>query len=311
MLTPADHRLFAFARTHHSVFSTAEAADAGLTKDQIRVRAAHLWERIFDGVFRIPGATPTWHGSLRAATLAAGSGAAISHRSAAALYSLPGRRDDLIELTCKRWDRAVRSDLCVHESRRLDERDIQLVDGIPATTPERTILDLAAIFPNPNYLEFAIHAARRNRLITFESTKTMFDRHARRGLKGVRAMREVLERWSPDSRPTDSDMETMLLQALRRNGLPEPVLQFEVRDTLGGLIARCDAAYPAARIAIEYDSKQEHSDEFQLTRDARRSNALQAEGYAVLSVRRDDLRTGGAEVARQIRSILRRTAEPA
>lgn len=106
-------------------------------------------------------------------------------------------------------------------------------------------------------------------------------------------------------------METLLLQALREHGLPEPAVQHEVHDQMGGLIARADAAYPAARIAIEYDSKQEHSDEFQLARDARRRNALQAAGYAVLSARHTDLRLGGDELCTQIRDIMRRAAEPA
>ena len=79
-------------------------------------------------------------------------------------------------------------------------------------------------------------------------------------------------------------------------------------DARGALIARADAAYPSHRIAIEYDSIQEHSDEFQLTRDARRRNALQALGYSVLSVRHADLVAGGGEVSSQITAIIRRTA---
>jgi very-short-patch-repair endonuclease len=201
--------------------------------------------------------------------------------------------------------------LVVHESRRLDARDLRIVDNIQFTSPERVVLDLASIFPRADYLERVIQAARRKRLITYSSTKDMFDRHARRGLKGVSALREVLERWDPQSRPTESDMETLLLQTLRNHCLPEPVVQFEVRDSGHHLIARTDAAFPKARLAIEYDSDQEHSDEFQIVRDAKRRNALQAAGYVVLSVRRGDLRSGGGEFCAQIRTILRRTTEPA
>jgi very-short-patch-repair endonuclease len=153
-----------------------------------------------------------------------------------------------------------------------------------------------------------VQSARRRRLLTYESTREVFDRHARRGLKGVKALRIVLDRWDPDGRPTESEMETILLQTLRRNGLPEPVLQHEVRDDQDHLVARTDAAYPSALIAIEYDSKQEHSDEFQLERDARRRNALQANGYAVLSARHADLQAGGGELCEQIARIMRRTA---
>ena len=227
------------------------------------------------------------------------------------MYDLPGADRELTELTCVRWKRTIRPGLVVHESRRLDERDIRLDEGIPVTTPERTILDLASIFPRANYLEYVIQAARRKRLITYESTQETFHRHARRGLKGVGALREALERWDPTSRPTESDMETMLLLAVRRSGLPEPVLQFEVLDARGQFVARADAAYPDARIAIEYDSLQEHSDEFQIARDARRRNKMQTAGYVVLSARHRDLQSGGTELCDQIRTIMRRTAEPA
>jgi very-short-patch-repair endonuclease len=224
------------------------------------------------------------------------------------MYELPGGRDDRVELTCRRWERTICHGLIVHESRRLDERDIKIVDAIPVTSPERTLLDLAWGSPSPNFLEMVAQSARRRRLLTYESTRELFDRHARRGLKGVKALRIVLDRWDPNSRPTESVMETMLLQALRRNGLPEPVLQHEVRDDQDHVVARTDAAYPSALIAIEYDSKQEHSDEFQLERDARRRNALQALGYAVLSARHADLRAGGGELCEQIARIMRRTA---
>jgi very-short-patch-repair endonuclease len=262
-------------------------------------------------VFRVAGAPVTWRGELLAATLAAGAGSAISHRAAGGMCEFPGGRDDLVELSCLRWRRSRKPGLVVHERRRLDERDITTIDGIPVTTPERTILDLASCFPHENYLEYVIQAARRKRLITYESMRATFERHARRGLKGVRALRVTLDRWDPTSRPTDSDMETMLLQALREHGLPEPTLQYEVRDEGGHLLGRVDAAYPNARVAIEYDSKQEHSDEFQRARDARRNRALQARGdWKVLSARHEDLRRGGGELCDDIFIALRR-AEPA
>ena len=45
-----------------------------------------------------------------------------------------------------------------------------------------------------------IHAARRRRLITYESTRRTFERHGRRGVSGTAAMRIALERWDPEQR---------------------------------------------------------------------------------------------------------------
>jgi very-short-patch-repair endonuclease len=196
----------------------------------------------------------------------------------------------------------------VHESRRLSEEDCRIVNGIPTTSPERTILDLAFLFPGADYLEKVIQAARRKELISYESTRAMFDRHARRGLRGVAALRVALDRWEQGSSPTASDPETLLVQLLRERGLPEPVVQYEVRDDRGALIARVDAAYPEARIAIEYDSKQEHSNEFQLAKDARRRNALAAAGWVTLAARWSDLTRGGQIFCGHLRAALSRTA---
>jgi very-short-patch-repair endonuclease len=306
----ADRALTDLAATQDGVFTNDDARRIGLTKRQMDRRVGRSISVLYDGVYRVSGAPITWHSELRAATLAAGEGAAISHRSAGAIYEIPGGSREFIELSCIRWKRTVHGNLVVHESRRLDARDIQLVQGIPVTTPERTLLDLASQFPRANYLEFVIHAARRKRLITYESTKEMFDRHARRGVKGVGALREALERWDPSSRATESEMETLLLQALRKNGLPEPVTQHEVTDAAGNFVARTDAAYPAFRIALEYDSLQQHSDEFQIAHDAARRNRLLAAGYVVISVRHGDLKCGGTEVCDLIAATMRRTAEP-
>jgi len=303
----ADKELANIAARTHGVFTLDDARSAKLTERQIRYRVSDRWEAIHEGVFRAAGAPITWRGDLLAATMAAGVGSAISHRSAAALDELPGGRTDIVELSCLRWKRTIKPNLVVHESRRLDERDITTVDGIPVTRPERTILDLASCFPYEGYLEYVVQAARRKRLITYESMREMFERHARRGLKGVRALRATLDRWDPTSRPTESDMETMLLETLRQHGLPEPTLQYEVRDGDGHLLGRVDAAYPSARIAIEYDSKQEHSDEFQRAKDARRNSAIQARGdWMVLSARHADLRRGGSELCGDILVALRR-----
>jgi very-short-patch-repair endonuclease len=307
MHSEADDAVASTAASNHGIITLADARLAGLTKGQIDRRVARgSWTVVHEGVFRVTGAPVTWRSELRAAEAAGGKGAGISHRSAGALCELPGGRDDLVELSCVRWRRTQKPGLIVHESRRLDERDLTVVDGIAVTTPERTILDLASCYPHENYLEYVVQAARRKRLITYESMRATFDRHARRGLKGVRALRATLDRWNPESRPTESDMETMLLHTLRSHGLPEPTLQFDVHDRSGHFLGRVDAAYPAARIAIEYDSKQEHSDEFQRVRDARRNSALQARGeWKVLSARHADLKSGGNELCMDIEIALR------
>ena len=305
MFKDADHRLAEVAATQYAVFSRADARAAGLKHGQMDRRAALVWTPVHRGIYRAAGAPETWKSALLAACRAASRPAAISHRAAAALYELPGALPDSIELTCARWRRPRHPGIVVHESTRIQARDIHEIDGIPVFRPELVVLELAGWKPLVSYVEAVVQAARRKRLITYQSTREMFERHARRGVRGVQVMRSVLESWDPDSQPTESEMETLLLQVLSIGGFVRPVPQHVILDNDGSFVARVDVALPDLRIAIEYDSMQEHSDEFQLTRDARRRNRILAAGWRCFSARYRDLESGGVELLESISAACR------
>ncbi|MGQ0826739.1 MAG: hypothetical protein ACT4OX_17230 [Actinomycetota bacterium] len=309
MGTAADFNLARAAEVTDGYINIDMARAAGLSRTQIRHRCAEIWNPVHEGVYRLPGVPKSWTGELRAACWAAGDGAAVSHRSAAAAYEVPGRRTDVIEITCRRWDRARHPGLVVHEQRRFPDRDITELDGIPIVTPELLLLQLAWWKPSVNYVEAVIHALRRKRLISYESSHATFIRHARRGLKGVAAVRTALERWDPSQRATESEKETLLLQILRRHGVPEPVVQFEVYDQNGLFVARTEFGIREWKITIDYDSMQEHLDEFQIARDNRRRNRIMGAGYWPLVARIGDLRNGGGELVDEIFNVARQRGE--
>jgi very-short-patch-repair endonuclease len=101
-------------------------------------------------------------------------------------------------------------------------------------------------------------------------------------------------------------METDLLQTLRAHGLPEPELQFELRDSNGIVIATVDAALTKWQILLEYDSREHHSDETDEDRDNRRREWAAQYGYWLIPVRYLDLKEGGHELARAIRGAINR-----
>ena len=57
----------------------------------------------------------------------------------------------------------------------------------------------------------------------------------------------------------------------------------------GRFVARVDAAVTRWKAAVEYDSKQEHSDEFQIASDNSRRNRLLAAGWTPIVARHGDL----------------------
>lgn len=237
---------------------------------------------------------------LLAATWAGGADAVASHRSAAALWDLPGARRDRAEVLCKHWKRAQELGIVVHETRDLEDVDRAERCAIPVTTVERTIFDLAAV-GSETLLDLAIDNALRRDLTTLQQLDTTLGRLARRGRSGTSLFRQVLAERSPATAISESERETLLFRMLRRHGFPPPVPQYEIRNSRSDLIARADFAYPDLKIAIEYDSYQEHTGKLALVRDSARRNEVVALGWAPISVTIADLRSGGTHLAQALR----------
>ena len=53
----------------------------------------------------------------------------------------------------------------------------------------------------------------------------------------------------------DSPMETRLRMLVVLAGLPEPVINLEVRDEDGEVLRKYDLAYPVVKVAVEFDGQ--------------------------------------------------------
>jgi predicted transcriptional regulator of viral defense system len=290
-----------FAAQHHGVFTCAHAVLLGFTRQQIaRRKADGRWLHRHLGAYYVAGAPPSWKGDLLAACWAGGFRAVASHRSAAALWNLAGGRRSMQEIRCPRWRRARHDGLVVHESKAFDPVDAMVIEGIPVTTPERTLLDLGAVC-HESIVEMALDAAEKRELVTFDSVRAAVRRLGRSGRNGVGTLRRLLNARSADRKPTESEMETLMLQVIRRNGLPEPITQFEIRRA-GRFVARVDAAYPQWHIAIEYDSYEYHAGRKAHDKDNARRNRIVGAGWLPVSATAADLRVGGPELCAAIRA---------
>jgi very-short-patch-repair endonuclease len=302
--TDADETLARHAAEHHGVFRGAHARMAGLTERQIERRILDLrWLRLYRDVYRLHGAPATWEGDLLAACWAGGFRAVASHRSAAELHQMPGRKREFVEIVCPRWRRSHADTVIAHETKRLDRIDITVVDGIAATTPVRTLFDLCSVYRDGMVEIIFEHGLRRGLFAECE-VATIVKRLSRPGRPGGPVLRGLLARRDPSRRPTESEMETVLVQVLRAAGLPAPVVQHEI--WVGGeLVARVDAAYPAERIAIEYDSDEFHTGRAAVRRDRGRRHRLLASGWITVDVGPTELRNRSAQVCSAIANALR------
>ncbi len=185
------------AARQHGIIHDAQIKSAGISRSQYdyQIRKG-AWIRLFDGIYRHASVPSTWESDLLAACLTGGAGTVASHRSAARLYGLAGGTDELTEITCRRWRRSRYSTLIVHESKVLDETDVTVVNGIAATTVERTLLDLGAV-KGALTVQMAFDRAVSTGLTTWHDANDTLRRLAKSGRPGVTRLRAVLALRSP------------------------------------------------------------------------------------------------------------------
>src|SRR3954452_8962641 len=214
-----DAAIAALAARQHGVVSRAQLAALGLGAGAIKHRLAlGRLHPLYRGVY------PVGHRSLRpeawwlAAVLAAGPDAVLSHRSAAALWGMRGTRRAVVEITAPRKLKA-RAGLEAHRV-ALAADDVTVEDGIPVTTPARTLFDLAAVVTSAQ-LEHAFNEAEYRRLTSPVSLVALLARYTRR--KGNAAVRRVLHNHQKNGEArTRSDLERHFLALLDAHGLPRP-----------------------------------------------------------------------------------------
>jgi very-short-patch-repair endonuclease len=292
-------RIAAVALDRDGVFHRRDARAAGFTDRQIvdRLRAG-VWSEVLPRVYR-HAATPLSPELVRcAALLWAGAGAALSHRSAAAIWQLDGVTEEVPELTVP-GSRNPRSPLVlVHRTGELRRADVATVDGLRFTSVARTIVDLAAVVEE-EALETAVESARRRHGTRIAALTNALDRARGPGHAGTPALRRVLE--AVEGRPAaESVFEVKVARLLRASGLPEPVRQHYV--VASGRRYRLDFAWPWCRVALECDGRAFHS--FQ--RDRTKWRHLGASGWKVLPVTWADVMQSWPAVVRDLAAALTR-----
>jgi very-short-patch-repair endonuclease len=228
------------------------------------------------GVYVVGGVPIDATVELAAACLA--TGGVASHRSAAYLHGLVDDGPSRPEVTVSP-SKGHRQGPLVHRSGDLLPRDVIRVQGIRATNPNRTLIDVGAVVPSA-ILEAAVERALHQRLTTFDRLVRRFFEVARRGRDGVGPLRALLVERDPSLAPAESDLETLLLRILREHGLPEPVRQFEIE--IGAHRFWLDVAYPDRKIFLEGDGFGFHSSRRAFEHDRVRQNLLVLAGWLPL-----------------------------
>lgn len=187
--------------------------------------------------------------------------------------------------------------LLTHETRDLVVPEIVVVDGIRCTDEVRTLIDWASLVDDETLERGMESLFRRDpgkRALLVDRARQL----SRPGRSGpARALR--VEAMLPTT-PTDSDLETVYWQTLRRFGVELPVRQHPVGPF------SLDFAFVDEQVFVELDGYATHSSREAFIKDRHRQNYVVSQGWSPLRFSDSDVRHYGRRTAMQTAAVIRR-----
>jgi very-short-patch-repair endonuclease len=284
---PADLAINLFAREQHGIVTTKQLVAAGLTRAAIskRVRGGRLY-RVHQGVYSVGHSGLSLEASWMAAVLACGSGAVLSHGSAAVHWKLLRPLEGPIDVTVpKRTGRSRRRGICIHRHTSLDGGSSLSTSGLQ-TRPRRlvTVHERIPITTVPRTLEDLRRSELRPSLV-------------RRAIREAEFLRLPLGDIETDR--TRSDVERDFLRLCRRYRLPLP----EVNVPIGRMTV--DFLWRSAMLVVETDSYVTHGGTVAFEDDRQRDLELRRLGYSVHRFSERQLELEPKAVAEDVAAALR------
>jgi len=158
------------AYAQEGYFSASQAAELGFSPQLLAHHTrAGRFERVRRGLYRLSDYPVSPHEQVRAAWLAMGDKAVVSHESALELLGLADVMPDRVHLTVSRSDRGARvpAGVILHTtSNPPTGADVVQREGIAVTSAARSIVDAAAAGTAPEQIETAIGQALESGLTT-------------------------------------------------------------------------------------------------------------------------------------------------
>ena len=270
-----DKRIAAVAEMQRGKISREQLRALGIGSKAIHRRTiTGLLHREHRAVYAVGHTAPTPLAPETAALLACGEHAALSHHSAALLWKLIREGDGSIHVTVRGRHGSSPDGVCVHRTNRLTRSEVQIVEGLPVTSPARTLIDIALELDDQTFW-WAVNEALVQEHVTERELRAAAA--AARGRRGAPILAALLESLREPA-ITRSEAEKRFLALLRAAQLPTP----RTNVPLHGYNADC--YWPALGVVVEVQSHRFHSGRAAIERDARKCAKLTAAGLTVVYV---------------------------
>lgn len=181
---------------------------------------------------------------------------ALSHTSAAVAHGLRTYQQDLSKVHV----------LCLDDSIGRTHADVVYHHTTPRSREDMTVVSERLVVPPTRAaLESALLTGVRNGLVVVDSVLNLglstvddIEREFLRieGARGSQALRLTVKLARPGSESVGESLGRYLMW---RHHIPEPVLQYEVRDAEGNLVARLDWTWPQLGLCAEFDGREKYT----------------------------------------------------
>jgi very-short-patch-repair endonuclease len=293
-------RAWELAGRQHGVVARRQLLALGFNAREIEHRVArrrlHL---VMRGVYAVGWPRLTPKRRWMAAVLACGDGAALSHRSAAALWGIGAERRGVIDISMMRRAELKRRGLRVRGRPSLTADRVTSHDGIPVTTPVQTLVDLSTELP-PSGVERAVNEADKRDLIDPEALRAELDGFL--GEPGAKALCSLLDKRT--FRLSDSDLEVLFRPIAMEAGLLLPL----TKQVVNGF--EVDFFWPDLGLVVETDGLRYHRTPSSQTRDARRDRAHVLAGMTPLRFTHYEIKYESSRVRSELRRIATTLTRP-
>jgi hypothetical protein len=296
-------RVADLATAQGGAISLSQLQEAGVsTRNASHHSSDGRLHRIHRGVYTVGHRSISQHTHLRAAVLACGEGAAVSHGTAAAFHLLWDKWPRLIDITVPvEAGRKIDGIRC-RRCRYPEPEEVEVKHGVAVTTVARTLVDLAGMVGMKTLRKTVGRAAMRRKLDLQAVDIAIYNAKRRRGLKPLELA--LVPYRTEDGKVPDvrSDFETLVLPDLIEMGLARPNCNVPLH--IEGERFLVDFLWERARVIVETDGRETHETPTAFQGDRRRDQFLAAAGYRVVRITWDQLHSERDAVLRRISRAL-------
>ena len=275
------------------MLSTDEISAVGLSKRQRLYRAQNgRLHELYPSVYAVGHTLLTPRGRWRAAVLACGSEAVLSHQSAAMFWGIHTTARRNIDVTTPKRSRVGHEGIDLHRVRSLNPTDVTVHDHIRVTTVARTLVDLADVV-NDDALRNAIRESEINELFDLHAIRDACER-----ANGRRRATRLLDLLDDPAPPTRSVLEDRFLDLCKKAGIPMPLVNVHIGRY------EVDFSWPDHNLVVETDGARVHRTRDAFERDPVKAADLAVQGITVVRFTWRRITREPDEVVKILRALL-------